>query len=103
MAFLDGKKYQTFEDFQKGTGYEKHGLFFDSPAGIFREGFKLPEDVKAKYPVSGNKPLLRPGSPVVDKGMRIPNINDGFRGQAPDLGAIELGDELPRYGPREAK
>jgi len=103
MAFLDGKKYRTFEDFQKGTGYEEHGLFFDSPAGIFVDGFKLPQDVKTLYPVSGHKPFLRQDSPVIDKGTRIPNVNDAFRGKAPDLGAIELGDQMPPYGPREAK
>jgi hypothetical protein len=30
-----------------------------------------------------------PGSPLIDRGLYIPGINDGFRGQAPDLGAIE--------------
>jgi hypothetical protein len=36
----------------------------------------------------------------VDAGEVIPNINDGFRGTAPDLGAYEAGEELPHYGPR---
>jgi hypothetical protein len=30
----------------------------------------------------------------------LPNVNDGFSGKAPDLGALELGQQLPVYGPR---
>jgi hypothetical protein len=29
----------------------------------------------------------------------MPNVNDGFTGKAPDLGALELGQSLPTYGP----
>lgn len=43
---------------------------------------------------------LAPGSAVVDAGMILPNLNDGFAGKAPDIGAYELGQELPHYGPR---
>ncbi|HEY2930972.1 MAG TPA: hypothetical protein VGK99_04435 [Acidobacteriota bacterium] len=32
--------------------------------------------------------------------MRLPNVNDDFTGQAPDLGALETGKPLPVYGPR---
>ena len=31
---------------------------------------------------------------------RFPNVNDGFTGKAPDLGALEAGQPLPIYGPR---
>ena len=30
----------------------------------------------------------------------IPNVTDGFAGQAPDLGALEVGQAPPIYGPR---
>jgi len=43
---------------------------------------------------------LKPGSAAVDKGEAIPNVTDGFAGQAPDLGALEVGQPLPIYGPR---
>jgi len=29
-----------------------------------------------------------------------PNINDGFTGKAPDIGAYEIGKPKPHYGPR---
>ena len=43
---------------------------------------------------------LQPGSPAVDAGQRIPNINQGHQGSAPDAGAYEQGQALPVYGPR---
>jgi hypothetical protein len=43
---------------------------------------------------------LKPGSAPVDKGKIIPNVTDGYTGSAPDLGALEVGMPVPRYGPR---
>lgn len=43
---------------------------------------------------------LRAGSAAVDVGVRLANVNDGFAGRAPDLGAYEAGSALPAYGPR---
>ena len=37
---------------------------------------------------------------AVDAGMLLPNVNDGYTGRAPDLGAWELGRPVPVYGPR---
>jgi len=45
---------------------------------------------------------LTAGCAAVDAGVILPNINDGFVGGAPDLGAYELGKPLPTYGPRPA-
>jgi len=42
----------------------------------------------------------RPGSAVVDAALRLPNINDDFLGEGPDIGAYEAGQPLPHYGPR---
>jgi hypothetical protein len=32
--------------------------------------------------------------------VELPTITDGFTGKAADLGAYELGQDPPRYGPR---
>ena len=47
-------------------------------------------------------PDLRPkaGSSVEDAAVFIPNINDHYKGLAPDCGAYEVGQQLPHYGPR---
>jgi len=36
---------------------------------------------------------------VIDPPTLI-NVTDGFSGGAPDLGALEVGAAVPRYGPR---
>jgi hypothetical protein len=46
---------------------------------------------------------LQAGSKAIDAGVRLPNINDGFTGSAPDLGALEHGQPLPHYGPRRPR
>uniref|UniRef100_UPI00234FE6F8 NosD domain-containing protein n=1 Tax=Caldimonas tepidiphila TaxID=2315841 RepID=UPI00234FE6F8 len=43
---------------------------------------------------------LKPGSAPENKAVGIPNVNDGFTGSAPDIGAHEVGAALPVYGPR---
>ena len=43
---------------------------------------------------------LQPKSETVDAGLILPNINDDFTGNAPDLGALETGQHMPIYGPR---
>jgi hypothetical protein len=37
---------------------------------------------------------------AVDAGVALPNLNDGYGGKAPDLGALERGERPPLYGPR---
>lgn len=44
--------------------------------------------------------ILQSTCPAVDAGVVLPNINDGYIGNAPDLGAYERGQPLPHYGPR---
>ena len=47
---------------------------------------------------------LRPraGTVVVDAALKLPNINDQFQGAGPDIGAYEVGEPLPHYGPRSS-
>ncbi|WP_244224872.1 right-handed parallel beta-helix repeat-containing protein [Corallococcus sicarius] len=43
---------------------------------------------------------IRADSAAANAGQPLPNINEGFAGLAPDLGAFEAGAALPVYGPR---
>ena len=43
---------------------------------------------------------LKPDSAAVDRGIVLPNVTDVFSGAAPDLGALEVGQPVPHYGPR---
>ena len=60
-----------------------------------------PGDPRILYKPADFDFQLRPGSVAVDAGVRLPNVNDGFSGKAPDLGAYEVGQPVPHYGPRE--
>jgi hypothetical protein len=97
---VDDTRVRTFKDLQQLYGYEQHmvELTFADLVDV-----PLPEgnDLTAWDGNVGDF-RLKPTSKAVDAGMRIPNVNDGFTGKAPDLGACELGDELPHYGPRPA-
>jgi len=62
------------------------------------------------FPASGPFPAfpivdmrLASGSVAEDSGQVLANINDGYAGAAPDLGAYEAGDTLPIYGPRPGR
>ncbi len=61
-------------------------------------------EVKMPYPPIPQWELtdlrLKAGSAAVDAAQPLPNVNDSFSGAAPDLGAYELGAEIPHYGPR---
>jgi hypothetical protein len=99
----NGKLYETFDDMVKKSPIEKHAVMVD-PATAFASGIKQPADEKTQYDIQVNDLRLKEGCAAIDAGAVLPNINDGFQGKAPDIGAFELGEPLPHYGPRpEAK
>lgn len=57
-------------------------------------------DVQRVHDPVGVDFRLKPRAAAVDAGTILPNVTDGYRGHAPDLGAIEQGDPLPKYGSR---
>jgi len=76
-------------------GLESHGITVD--LSVFAQSISFPVTIEEHEPPDIG---LRPGSPPVDAGFVLPNLNDGFLGAAPDLGAYELGAAPPVYGPR---
>ncbi len=85
-----GTTYSAFAAVQAGGLYEQHGILLDTPSPITDWTQRLD-------PMT---PTLASGSPAIDRGVVLPNIDDGFTGSAPDLGAIEYGCNPPIYGPR---
>jgi len=80
----------------QGYGLETHGLALTAP--VFQNGFLLDENSRGFIqPVDLT---LAANSGAVDRGVYLPNVNDGFTGAAPDLGALERGCPVPIYGPR---
>jgi hypothetical protein len=71
------------------------GVFSNPPAISPREENLVPTQFK----VSDFMPTVR--SPAIDRAVDVlPHVNGAFAGQAPDVGAIEVGKPLPHYGPR---
>ena len=68
-------------------------------------GFENRTEIPAPPKLFNPAPVfkLKEGSPFVDAGVKIANINDDFTGKAPDLGALEQGAPEPIYGPRSLK
>src|SRR5690606_34760552 len=93
------RRFKTLAEYSRATGQDQHSreldfdVFRNAHAPDFSDPTRLysPEDVDLR---------LREQSAAVDAGVPLPNITDGYTGRAPDLGAYELGAELPHYGPR---
>ena len=93
------RSFATLADLRKSVGQEAHGVEVDYD--IFES--LLPPDPAQRYRVYHAADLnfrLRANSKAIDAGLKLPTINDGFAGAAPDLGALELNQNEPHYGPR---
>lgn len=98
----DRTSYATLEALRAATGQEMHGIEVDFD--IFED--MTPPDPSKRHAVYHATDLnfrLNPRGKAVDAGVVIPTVNDGFEGQAPDLGALESGQPEPVYGPRWLK
>jgi len=91
------KRYDSLEAFTEATGFEEHGLMVDYD--IFMSAGP-PVEGEPYGPDFGDL-ALRSGAVAVDRGVVLPTVNDGFTGDAPDLGCFERGKPKPHYGPRE--
>jgi hypothetical protein len=95
----DWKTFPSLAAFRQAIGHEAHGIEVDFD--IF-ERMTPPDPTKrhAVYHAMDLNFRLKAGGAAVDAGVRIPTVNDGFAGKAPDLGALEIGMPEPKYGPR---
>lgn len=93
------ERFGSLAALRAATGQEAHGMEVDYD--VF-ENLRPPDAAKpqAVYEAGALNFALRAGGKAVDAGIRLPNVNDGYAGKAPDLGAYELGKPLPKYGPR---
>jgi hypothetical protein len=99
------QRFKALAELAAATGQETHGIEVD---------YDIFENLRPPTPPDSSKPgtpyeavnlnfRLKAGSKAVDAGVRLPNVNDGFTGKAPDLGAYEVGAPIPVYGPRGLK
>jgi hypothetical protein len=94
---VTGTKYVAKIGGQDFATVEAHGLANLDFASVF-PGMAFPDPPVPERAWADLRPAA--GSRPVDAALRIPNINDGFSGAAPDIGAFEAGQSLPHYGPR---
>lgn len=90
------RSYSSLASFRRGTALETHGVALTQP--IFLNAPADSADYRHAAPLLDF--VLHDRSNAVDRGIRLANINEGYAGQGPDLGAIELGARLPVYGVR---
>ena len=100
--YLVTRHYATLAQYSADTRQDTHSVLVDYD--VFEHVPMLDaKDMKTVQKLYDAKDLdfrLRSGSAAVDGGAVIPNVTDGYSGKAPDLGALELGQPLPHYGPR---
>ena len=92
----NGVNYPNIASFSAATGLEQNGIKIDKNKCF--NTFNIPGS--SPTPVPPQFMTLRPGCNAIDAGVFLPNINDNFAGNAPDLGAYEYDNPLPQYGPR---
>jgi hypothetical protein len=96
------RSFKSLREYSRATGQDTHSVLID-----FADFVRVtPPDPKAPtrlyVPADFDFGLTRK-SKAIDVGTTLPNINDGFRKRAPDLGALEQGSEPPHYGPRKTR
>lgn len=96
------RQFATLQEYADATGQDRNSVLVD-----YDDFVNVPQldakDLATVQRVHDARTLdfnLKEGSVAVDAGITIPNITDGFNGDAPDLGALEFGKPMPVYGPR---
>jgi hypothetical protein len=90
--------YATTDVLRSYTPLEHHGVAVGAP--IFESANYVLGPISAPPITAPDDITISTRSGAVDAGRILSNINDGFRGQAPDLGAVERGDPTLTYGVR---
>jgi hypothetical protein len=93
---VGNQTWSSFANLQANSPYEHNGRLL--PSLPFATSITIPASYTTQ--VSPVDVALSPGSNAVDAGLRLPNVNDGFAGANPDLGALELNSAAPTYGVR---
>ncbi len=98
-AFKWGDRLDDLVDFQNLTGQELNAIRIDRSTCF--SSFDIPGPPPISVPPQYLS--LNPGCNAVDAGLVLANINDGYTGTAPDLGAHEINATPWQYGPRESQ
>jgi len=101
-AKLTTQRFASLAEYVAATGQDKHSVAVDYDAfvNVRRLDAQDAASVQKLYKADEFDFRLKPGSAAVDRGLSLPTVTDGFAGRAPDLGALEVGQAVPHYGPR---
>jgi hypothetical protein len=101
-ADLDTARFASLEEYRKGSGQDQHSILVDYDVFVRVPMLDAQDSrtVQKVYKAEDFDFALRAGAAAIDRGLPLPNVNDGFAGSAPDLGALERGRPAPHYGPR---
>jgi hypothetical protein len=99
---VESRKFPTLEAYAQATKQDQHSVLvdYDIFTKVTRLDAKDLATVQRLYKAEDIDVTLKPGSAAVDRGVELANVTDGFTGRAPDLGALEVGQPGPVYGPR---
>ncbi|HET9990810.1 MAG TPA: hypothetical protein VFQ65_19905, partial [Kofleriaceae bacterium] len=95
FGYGSGITYPNFAAVVAGGKYEAHGVLGD--AAMLGGLVGTTDWTQQLAPVT---PMLGAGSLAIDRGVVLANLDDGYLGAAPDLGALEAGCQPPIYGVR---
>jgi len=101
-AKLDTRRFGSLAEFASATGQDRHSIAVDYDAfvNVRRLDARDAATVQKLYQADEFDFRLKAGAAAVDRGLALPTVTDGFSGRAPDLGALEVGQAVPHYGPR---
>ncbi|HKT33634.1 MAG TPA: hypothetical protein VJR03_02300 [Nitrospira sp.] len=88
--------WSDFSSLSRESPYERHGRLLTVP--VFAAATAVPSNFGSF--MSPPTLVLDARSNAVDAGVRLPNINDDYTGERPDIGVLERGREPPQYGIR---
>jgi hypothetical protein len=104
-AKLETRSFKTLAEYSAATKQDQHSVLvdYDVFVNVPRLDAQDRKTVQKVYKAEDFDFRLKPNSAAVDRGVALPNVSEVFSGSAPDLGAVELGQPLPHYGPRDSK
>jgi len=99
---LEVRQFPTLAEYARATRQDQHSvaLDYDTFVNVPKLDAKDLGKVQRVYKAEDFDFRLKPGSAAIDRGTILNNVTDAFSGAAPDLGALELGQDPPHYGPR---
>ena len=97
------RRFATLAEYSRATHQDQNSVLVDYDIFVNALPKLDAQDLKKVqwlYKAEDFDFRLKPGSAAVDRDVVLPNVTDGSMGSAPDLAALELGQNPPHYGPR---